>query len=151
MKSVFFLLLVFFSCGGIANDKIKAVEFSAHLPFANVKNFVSKFQKAVKDKSCFGISELTDYPLTINYESNSKKIWNRTALCRYFPALFDEARSDVVLNQNVLDMPVGYRGLMFGNGIFWIRPVCKIKDKELSCFTTQKEIILKLQVANIGE
>ena len=151
MKYVFSLLLVLFSSSGMANDKIKAVEFSAQLPFDNVQHFVSKFQKAVKDKSCFGISALTDYPLTINYESHSKKIWNRTALCRYFPALFNEARSDVVLNQNVLDMPVGYRGLMFGHGIFWVRPVCKVKDKELSCFTTLKGIVLKLQVANLSE
>lgn len=149
MKLVFFLLLGFFSNAVFSNDKIKSVELSADLPFDDVKNFVSKFQKAVKDKSCFGISELTDYPLTINYENSSKKLWNRTALCRYFPTLFNEVRSAVVLNQDLLEMPVGYRGLMFGNGIFWVRPVCKVPDNELSCSTKKDGIILKLQVANL--
>lgn len=149
MKLIIFLSLVLFSLNGFASDKTKAVEFSASLPFKEVENFLSKFKQAVKDRSCFGISALTDYPLTINYQNNSKKIWNRTALCRYFPILFNENRSNIVLNQDILDMPVGYRGLMFGNGIFWLSPVCKIKG--VNCFNNNNALVLRLQVANIME
>lgn len=135
------------------SDEIKAVEFSAQLPFDRVNDYVSQFKKAVKDRSCFRISALTDYPLTINHAGGSKQIWNRTALCRYFPALFNPARSAAVLNQNVLKMPVGSHSLMFGSGLFWIRPVCKsdVGDEELGCFTNKQGIVLKLQVANLSE
>ena len=153
MKSIFFLLFLVFPSDAMANDEIKAVEFSAQLPFDSVKAYVSQFQKAVKDRSCFGISALTDYPLTINHAGSSKQIWNRTALCRYFPALFSPARSAAVLNQNLLKMPVGSHGLMFGSGLFWIRPVCEDEnEEEESCYFNNKQgIVLKLQVANLSE
>ncbi len=41
------------------------------------------------------------------------------------------------------------RELIFGNGLFWHHPVCKVRDKALSCFNNKSEIVLKLQVANI--
>ena len=157
MKSMFFLLFLVFPIDVMANDEIKSVEFSAQLPFDRVNDYVSQFQKAVKDRSCFRISALTDYPLTINHAGGSKQIWNRTALCRYCPALFNPARSAAVLNQNVLKIPVGSHGLMFGSGLFWIRPVCEnddendVGDEELRCLTNKQGIVLKLQVANLSE
>ena len=152
-----FLLFLVFPIDVMANDEIKSVEFSAQLPFDRVNDYVSQFQKAVKDRSCFRISALTDYPLTINHAGGSKQIWNRTALCRYCPALFNPARSAAVLNQNVLKIPVGSHGLMFGSGLFWIRPVCEnddendVGDEELRCLTNKQGIVLKLQVANLSE
>jgi hypothetical protein len=142
-----------FPSDAMANDEIKAVEFSAQLPFDGVKDYVSQFQKAVKDRSCFGISALTDYPLTTNHAGSSKQVWNKTVLCRYFPALFNPARSAAVLNPNVLKMPVGSHGLMFCSGLFWIRPVCEDEneEEESCCFNSKQGIVLKLQVANLSE
>ncbi len=43
MKSIFFLLFLVFPSDAMANDEIKAVEFSAQLPFDSVKDYVSQF------------------------------------------------------------------------------------------------------------
>ncbi len=129
------------------NDKIKAVEFSAQMSFSDVENFLERFKNAVKSNKCLDVAQYVGFPLKINTDSKVKELWNRTAFCRYFPILFSAKRSDIILKQNIFDMPVGYRGLMFGNGNFWVQPVCLNENK---C-TNESDYILRLKVVNLGE
>ena len=93
---------------------------------------------------------MTHIPLHINFpqsEKRSRSVWNRTALCRYFPVIFNETMTEAVLEQDVLDMAVGWRGLMFGHGYIWIQPICLNESP-----TAQDcESELRFTVANVVE
>ena len=107
-------------------SKRESVEFAACTSFENVEAFVMSFKDAVRERSCFKVAALTRFPLRINFLRSAKRsrsIWNRTALCRYFPVIFNETMTEAVLKQNILDMAVGWRGLMFGHGYIWIQPL----------------------------
>ena len=131
-----------------------AVEASAFTSFENVEAFVAVFKAAVRERSCFKVAALTELPLRLNCgRANAlsavrmRFVFNRTALCRYFPEIFTEETSRVIENQNLLDMPVGQRGLMFGNGVIWLQPVCSARNSDGTC--PDDKYKLRFTAANI--
>src|SRR5262249_22216800 len=75
-----------------AQSSREAIELSALTSYDNVQVFVASFKKAVRERNCFDVAALTQFPLRVNWSrTRTRYLWNRTALCRYFPVIFDEA------------------------------------------------------------
>jgi hypothetical protein len=120
------LVTILLGQGAVEAQEVKDredIEFSAQTSVEKVELFAASFKEAVRERSCFKLADLTRFPLRLNYgHRQTRWLWNRTALCRYFPQIFTPGISKIVLEQEALD-PVGWRGLMFGNGAIWIQPV----------------------------
>ena len=119
-------------------ERRAAVEFSADTSFENVEAFVESFKAAVRERSCFKVAALTQFPLRIYWWRGEEMFYsnalsNRTALCRYFRQIFSDETSRIVEGQDVLDMPVGWRGLMFGSGSVWLEPGCAERTADGLC------------------
>jgi hypothetical protein len=131
-----------------------AVEASALTSFENVESFVESFKVAVRERSCFKVAALTQFPLRVNWSASGSRagrtrfLFNRAALCRYFPEIFGPATSRAILSQDVRDMPVGSRGLMFGSGLIWLQPRCAVVPTDGVCPSDQYE--LRFTTANLS-
>jgi len=122
-------------------------DYSALMSVGEAQLQVKEFQEAVASRSCFQVAALTRFPLMLNYYGKTKWISNRTALCRYFSELFNEARSEIVAKTLYQGMPIGYRGLMFGRGEFLLQPVCLIDPVGTRC--PSKDLRLRLTSARL--
>jgi hypothetical protein len=117
-------------------------DYSAGMPTEMAKAQVNEFKAAVASRSCFQVAALTRFPLPMDQGSKTKWIDNRTAFCRYFPLIFDEVRSQIIANQRYEEMSVGWRGLIFGAGEFWMTPACASDSHKLDCPESQKRLWL---------
>jgi hypothetical protein len=131
------------------------VEAAALTSFENVESFVASFKAAVRERSCFKVAALTQFPLRVNWPApdsshpgRTRFLSNRTALCRYFQEIFGTATVRVVVNQDVLEMPVGSRGLMFGSGAIWLQPGCAMRNRDGTCPNDTYD--LRFTTANIS-
>jgi len=141
------IALLTLSCSAFGQDLVdpnrQEVEGWAFTSYENVEKFVMDFREAVRERSCFKVAGLTNFPLRVNLSNRRTRfLYNRAALCRYFAQIFDEATTHAVLNTPL--SPVGHRGLMFGSGGIWIVPVCVDKA------TADCKSRLGLTIANIG-
>jgi hypothetical protein len=127
-----------------------AVELSSSISAENALAQVDAFKATVASGSCFLVAALTHFPLRMNRAGTTTWISNRTAFCRYFPVLFDDARSARVSATSLNDMPAGYRGLKLGNGDFWLQPVCPNDHDPTENQCPKGDLRLRLTVANLG-
>ena len=133
------LPLMIFVLGSIAYGddveslKRKDVEFSADTDFETASKAVQQFQAAIRSRDCIGVAEMTVFPLIVNYEGSSRTIDDESAFCNEFESLFRPARVRPILEQVVLEMAGGWRGLSFGYGDFWLFPNCIDIEEHYSC------------------
>ena len=124
----------------------QAVALSAAMPSDRAAEQVKAFKAAVRSGSCEQVSRFTQFPIRLNRGGRMEWL-DKKHFCKLFTVLFDETRSNIVANQSLDTMPAGYRGLMFGEGIFWLQPVCSSLETQKACSETQ--LNLRLTAANL--
>ena len=124
------------------------VECSALMPREDVIQQVQDIGTAMRSGSCLTLAEFVRFPFVINYPKQpSRSLWNRTAFCRYYSAIFDDSRTNAFLEGRLDDTPVGYRGLHFRRSGVWLQPVCPGVSPQADC--PHSELRLKLVSVNL--
>jgi hypothetical protein len=117
-------------------------DFSADMPTEMAKAQVNEFKAAVASRSCFRVAAMTRFPLFLDQGGKTTWIDNRTAFCRYFPIMFNEVNSQIIANQRYKQMGIGWRGMMFGRGEFWMTPACATDSHKLDCPEPERRLWL---------
>jgi hypothetical protein len=117
-------------------------DYSANMPTEMAKAQVNEFKAAVASRSCFRVAAMTRFPLRLDRDGKSTWIDNRTALCRYFPVMFNEANSQIIANQKYNQMGIGWRGMMFGRGELWLTPGCATDPRKFDCPEPERRLWL---------
>jgi hypothetical protein len=124
----------------------EAIEFSASMSIERAAQQVKAFKSAVRAGRCEDVRDLVRFPLRMN-RGGTVRWLKRREFCGQYPSIFDEARSSVVAQQDLASMPMGYRGLMFGDGILWLQPVCADPARAEAC--PVNELYLRLVTVNL--
>jgi hypothetical protein len=118
------------------------------MPRKDVVQQVQAIGTAMRSGSCLTLAEFVRFPFVINYSpQQSRSLWNRTAFCRYYVAIFDVPRIDAFLEERLDDTPVGYRGLHFRRSGISLQPSCPGVPPRADC--TDSELRLKLLSVNL--
>lgn len=84
------------------------------------KRIVENFINIIKENNINKLSNLIAYPL--NREYPLQKIVNKEGFIKYYDVIFDKNFISLIINSNFNEdwRTVGWRGIMFDNGLLWM-------------------------------
>ena len=123
MRKIFlFFCLTLFVCfaGIIAKAEVNNMENDdAFVSEAKMKELVQKYKKAVKTNNPEIIAEYVSYPYS--RPNPIPNIDNKEEFVEQYSMLFDGELRQQIVNSSISDWDtVGWRGIMFDNGLLWL-------------------------------
>lgn len=84
------------------------------------KRIVENFINIIKENNINKLSDLIVYPL--NREYLLQKIANKEDFIKYYDVIFDKNFISLIINSNINEdwRTVGWRGIVFDNGLLWM-------------------------------
>lgn len=82
--------------------------------------FQRAFQTAVRTNNRTWLADNTSYPLEVVVDGKWIKVKNRAQFLTYYEAIMTPFVRNAVLTTKLPQAPIGWRGVMFGNGQVWI-------------------------------
>lgn len=82
--------------------------------------YFAKLQKAVKDNKPAEVAELISYPMNLNKDNKTYKIYSKDEFIKKYDSIFTAHVREALLAQKVDKLFVNYQGVMVGDGDLWI-------------------------------
>ena len=109
------------------------------------KEFFFDFRNKLKANDLDALSEMMNFPLSVNDGVSKNKIKTKKEFISKFKDIFTSDVKDVVLNQEYKELFVNWKGLMYGNGTVWVSGICapdsplgECKDLKVKVITINK-------------
>lgn len=85
---------------------------------------INSFQAAVKAHDTTAVAAAVRYPIGVEINGKATTIKSASDFTKNYDAIMTKEITDAVINQNLDDLFVNWKGVMFGNGQIWINGIC---------------------------